>query len=564
VLHHKADNNLVKIRLSIALACVLLILVSATHAPAQTSAFTYQGRLSETNGLANGLYDLQFKLFSTAVGDTALASLAVTNGLPITNGIFTVALDFGPALFDGGERWLEIGVRPGGNAGTYTMLAPRQNITATPYAIRAMTVPDGSIGTVQLATSAVTAANITNGAIGPAQLASGAAAANLLASGQSAVPSGGLILSTNANDSRLLDAGYFQIGKVDTAGSWERRNPSGQVPSPRSLHKAIWTGSEMIIWHGADGTNILNNGARYAPAKNRWLPISSIGAPSEPGWPSAVWTGTEMIIWGGGSGVQGGGRYNPATDSWSAISTSNAPSDRRDHSAVWTGREMIIWGGFAPPNQYLNNGARYDPVSNTWTSITMVNAPSPRSAQSAVWTGIQVIIWGVPAGGAYTDGKSYDPFADVWFAIASPDTTNRRGAESAVWTGSEMLVWGGVTSYDSNDGGRYDPASDSWLSISANAAPNPRHAFSAVWTGSDLVIWGGYGNGFLNDGALYDPANKSWNPITATGAPRMRTGHSAIWTGTEMLVWGGQDNVDRFNDLFSYTRPRSLYLYSKP
>ena len=63
---------------------------------------------------------------------------------------------------------------------------------------------------------------------------------------------------------------------------------------------------------------------------------------------TAVWTGSEMIVWGGydgGNVLNTGGRYNPSTDSWTATSTTNAPAARTDHTAVWTGSEMIVWGG---------------------------------------------------------------------------------------------------------------------------------------------------------------------------------------------------------------------------
>ena len=52
----------------------------------------------------------------------------------VTNGLFTVTLDFGTAAFQGDARWLQIAVRPTGG-GSYTTLAPRQALTATPYAM---------------------------------------------------------------------------------------------------------------------------------------------------------------------------------------------------------------------------------------------------------------------------------------------------------------------------------------------------------------------------------------------------------------------------------------------
>ena len=62
-----------------------------------------------------------------------------------------------------------------------------------------------------------------------------------------------------------------------------------------------------------------------------------------------MWTGSEMIVWGGynGSGyLNDGGRYNPAANSWTAVTTTGAPAARAYHTAVWTGSEMIVWGGY--------------------------------------------------------------------------------------------------------------------------------------------------------------------------------------------------------------------------
>ena len=55
--------------------------------------------------------------------------------VPVTNGLFRVALDFGAAAFTGPARWLEIGVRTNGSSGEFATLTPRQPITPTPHAL---------------------------------------------------------------------------------------------------------------------------------------------------------------------------------------------------------------------------------------------------------------------------------------------------------------------------------------------------------------------------------------------------------------------------------------------
>ena len=105
---------------------------------AQTTAFSYQGRLNDNNIAATGLYDLQFKLFDALAGGNQLEMTLTRDDVQVTNGVFTVMLDFTEKPFTGVDVWLEIAVRPGASNGAYTTLAPRQKFTATPYAVRSL------------------------------------------------------------------------------------------------------------------------------------------------------------------------------------------------------------------------------------------------------------------------------------------------------------------------------------------------------------------------------------------------------------------------------------------
>src|SRR5207302_7067682 len=138
---------------------------------------------------------------------------------------------------------------------------------------------------------------ITAGTVTGSQLATGAAAANLNAAGQSGVPSGGVVLSPT-NNSALVNAGYVRIGTIPESDVWQQRD-NGTPPGARSGHTAVWTGTEMIVWGGYNGSSYLNDGARYNPAANVWTALPTNGAPAGRATHTAVWTGAEMIIWGG-------------------------------------------------------------------------------------------------------------------------------------------------------------------------------------------------------------------------------------------------------------------------
>ena len=134
-----------------ALLTTVTILFGAARASAQTSSFTYQGRLTDGGTAANGNYDLQFGLWDSLGSGAPIGAPLTFNTVAVSNGVFTVTLDFGANSFSGANRFLEISARPSG-AGSFTLLVPRQQVTATPYAIRS--VSSSSADTAAAATNA--------------------------------------------------------------------------------------------------------------------------------------------------------------------------------------------------------------------------------------------------------------------------------------------------------------------------------------------------------------------------------------------------------------------------
>jgi hypothetical protein len=70
------------------------------------TAFTYQGRLQDGTNAATGLYDLSFALYDAASGGNQLGPGLTNTAVGVTNGVFSVLLDFGANVFDGNARWL--------------------------------------------------------------------------------------------------------------------------------------------------------------------------------------------------------------------------------------------------------------------------------------------------------------------------------------------------------------------------------------------------------------------------------------------------------------------------
>lgn len=119
---------------------------------AQGTAFNYQGRLNDGSGPANGLYDLRFALFQAASGQNSVGGPVTNTATAVSNGSFSVTIDFGGGVFNGADRWLELQVRTNGN-GSFALLNPRQQLLPQPYAIFAGNAAASASYTGPIATS---------------------------------------------------------------------------------------------------------------------------------------------------------------------------------------------------------------------------------------------------------------------------------------------------------------------------------------------------------------------------------------------------------------------------
>jgi hypothetical protein len=162
----------------------------------------------------------------------------------------------------------------------------------------------------------------------------------------------------NPDGDHLLSSG----GAYSPSSNTWREISQDMAPEPRAEHTAIWTGTDMIVWGGyscceeifLNESEIefeqyeLNTGGSYDPLTDIWQPINTSKFVLERSLHTAVWTGNEMIIWGGRKHgeFEGptlyGGRYDPSTDSWTVTSVTGQPDLRDYHVAVWTGIDMIV------------------------------------------------------------------------------------------------------------------------------------------------------------------------------------------------------------------------------
>lgn len=118
------------------LITVAILLNCCAVANSQTTAFTYQGKLTDGGAPANAIYDLEFKLFDDITGGTQVGTTLTKTNVQAVSGVFSVELDFGPE-FSGADRYLEMSISLAGQ-GTYTTLSPRKKITSAPHSMRSI------------------------------------------------------------------------------------------------------------------------------------------------------------------------------------------------------------------------------------------------------------------------------------------------------------------------------------------------------------------------------------------------------------------------------------------
>jgi type VI secretion system secreted protein VgrG len=159
------------IELALLAFCLLTSAFCLAAAPLGT-AFTYQGRLADGTNTATGTYDLRFAIYDAASGPAQIGSTLTNAATPVTNGLFTATLDFGPDVFDGNARWLQVAVRTNGS-GSFMPLTPRQALAPAPYAHYAPSAGTSTVANTVLS-GAITSAMLADGAVTSGKLGPGA------------------------------------------------------------------------------------------------------------------------------------------------------------------------------------------------------------------------------------------------------------------------------------------------------------------------------------------------------------------------------------------------------
>lgn len=430
-------------RLEVA-AIFILTLASLHSARAQGTAFTYDGRLLVNSAPATGNFDMQFKLHPQSGGTNQIGSTLSLSPVGVTNGLFTVALDFGN-VFNGTLMSLEVDVRTNGSSSDYTALLPYQPINSVPYAVRALNAAayTGAIVDTQLSTNVVTFSS-GGGFTGPVVFSNASGNFNGAFSGTfdgSATGSftgsaTGTFTGTNIGTFIGNGAGVTNVNVTNVVGvvqsnpNWQIIQATNQTLVASNNYLATNAALTTLTLPGNAGVGTTTyisgsgaNGWTVVPATGQSILTATIGLPA-----GQIWTAQTSAVGNGG---------------WKAVASSA------------DGMRLAAANGTSPTAIYCStNGGQ------TWFN----NAPAGLS-----WVGIA----------CSTDGTRLVAVPSSGY----PYTSANGGVSWVQQTGGTSTAYSGVAS--SGDGVNLVAISSAHIYTSSNGGTNwtQRSNAGTGWTG---------------------------------------------------------------------------------
>jgi photosystem II stability/assembly factor-like uncharacterized protein len=443
---------------------VAAFLFLALAARAQTTAFTYQGQLSSSNAPANGIYDFRFRLFDA--GSNVVSAPLTNSSVGVTNGSFIVMLNFGATIFDGSDRWLQIAVRAFGDTNAYTALSPLQQITSTPYAIRAINATSAS--NAVFLTAPLQGTNII-GTIRATNLPPNVA---FLDSNQIFTASNTFNGVVTANNSVNVFSGAF-TGNAGGLINVPATSLTGTLPDARlSANVAMlnananFSGSVTAVLFTGSGHGLTN-----VPGAFFWVVVSGANVQAQPNVGYICNNGVAPVT----------------------ITLPSSPSVGDVYKAVAVGAGGWIIAQNA--NQMIAAGNLSAAVFQSWKA----------GASARNWSAIASSADGTKLVATVNSGY-------IWTSTSSGATwTQQNGSSSRYWSsvassadGTKLVATVGYTIYTASQPGAIYTSTDSGVSWTARASSLPWSSVASSADGTKLVA-------AVRSGQIYTSSNSGAN-----------------------------------------------------
>jgi len=464
------------------LAAVLLPFALA----AQETAITYQGQLRESGEPFTGTANLQFQLFDALVDGNEIGAAVTRTNWPVEDGLFQVELDFGPAVFDGSQRFLEVWING-------APLNPRQKVTATPFALLAAGTASGAVdGTaidpaeVQLRVGGACAAGQAIRQIGQDGSVT-CEADDIGASGWNLTGNAGT--DPNTNFIGTTDASALELRTANVRGL--RIEPSAELFDGLPITANVIAGSRA---------NEVSPGVRGATIAGGGVPDGDSDPDFIDEFPNRV-TGHYGTVGGGFDNQAGDDDGNAGTSPFSTVGGGSINRAFGFASTVGGGQRNNASGGNSTVGGGRENNARGGVSTvgggvGNWASTSF----------STVSGGLRNTVSG---GESTVGGGSYNTASGVWSTVGGGNKNTASG-------GTFSTVGGGFSNTASGDqstvgGGETNTASGGMSTVGGGFENTASGQFSAVIGGS-LNCAGGANSWAGGGRAKVRPGSSSGDP----------------------------------------------------
>ncbi len=532
-----------KTKTNITIALLLALAGNVVRAELLGTAFTYQGKLTDGGLPAHGLYDFRFALYDAPSSGNPVGPLLATDAVPVTNGLFTVELDFGAEPFTGEARWLQVSVRSNGLA-KFTALSPLQAVTPTPTALWAATAQVASNLVGQVAASALAGAYTNALAFShPANSFTGNGAgltalnASQLASGT--VPDARLAANVaRTNQVWLLGGNAATTPSTHFVGTTDNQPLELKVNNQRGLRlEPAGSNSVNIIggWVGNGvATGVIGATVGGGGAGNYWGQAYSNRVDGDFG--TVAGGACNLIIGNAAYGTIPGGWSNTIQQALFA-----AIGGGRNNLILSQGWDATIGGGDSNtnggPHATIGGGWRNSLYGDYSTVGGGVNNMIPYRTECATIGGGDVNKMGIEADAATIAGGAYNTIQD-WAGISTIGggllNIIQTSAGCASIGGGYLNIIHSNATYATIGGGR-----ENRILTNASLA-----TVSGGWGNQATNISATVGGGFANLAGGLDSTVPGGNNNTANGNYSFAAGRRAKANHVGTFVWADSTDAD--------------------